>query len=462
MKIDVLCCECQRLQSHDYLLRSPCYKCARDDGAVPDYTGGSSLQRLQRFPNGYEQPFSTTQLNINLNRMSVSSQINSETVTYFNLYMASDFAPTSNEDFRLTDCILQEFGKISKTLLTCVVATHKTIRGLGNNDVLMFEHQGMAARELNSLIQQTQQVPLYRQIIDAMTMFIGVQIQQSVYGPWRIHLDGAKSILNSCPESLLACNEEDVHFLAILDVYGTTTTPPKLLSPEMVAHHTLYRRMLAHFNVDPLQTPTPIPNEILDATIAINIYRIEHHTGHRHSRDQQSSLDAIISSLEEFDPQKWAAGLAAEYLPNSKSLAILATCYSSATLLYLLQSCRIHSTSKYVRWKSGVRRQTAYRDLKNAVTTLFRDRLRNGTYHKTIFWPIVICGIEAAAQGSRVDFLCEYLEIITMELGANGMREAAAFLKGLVEMRQQRGVPHGEMFEFDWNEIFALAPIFIM
>lgn len=377
-----------------------------------------------------------------------------------NLYMAPDFAPTSTEDFRLTDLELQRFCNISKLLLTCVVATHKTLRGLGNNDVLLLEHQAIAARELNSLIQQTNQAPLYAQILDAMTMFIGVQVQQSVYGPWRVHLDGAKSILNISPESLSTCNKEDVHFLAITDIYGTTTTPSKLLSSDMVAHHIIYRRMLAQLNIDPLQTPTPVPNEILDATIAINIYRIERQIAERHSQHQQSSLDTIISKIEQFDSQKWAAGLSAEYQPRSRSLSTLAICFASATLLYLLQSCHIHSTSKFARWKSGVRRQAAYRDLKNSITSIFREKSRNGTHYKIIFWPMVICGIESASQGGRIDFLCENLEMMTVDLGSYSMREAAAFLRDLVELRQSRGASHGEIFEFDWDEIFARAPIF--
>lgn len=377
-----------------------------------------------------------------------------------NLFLAPDFAPTSTEDFRLTDLELQRFSDISKFLLTCVVATHKTLRGLGNNDVLLLEHQAIAARELNSLIQQTNQAPLYAQILDAMTMFMGVQVQQSVYGPWRVHLDGAKSILNMHPESLSTCNMEDVHFLAITDIYGTTTTPSKLLSSDMVAHHIIYRRMLAQFNIDPLQTPTPVPNEILDATIGINIYRIEQQMEGRHSRHQESSLDAIISTIEEFDPQKWAAGLSAEYQPRSKSLSTLATCFASATLLYLLQSCHIHSTSKFARWKSGVRRQAAYRDLKNSITSIFREKSRNGTHYKIIFWPMVICGIESASQGGRIDFLCENLEMMTVDLGTNGMREAAAFLRDLVKLRQNRGASRVDMFEFEWDEIFARAPIF--
>lgn len=338
---------------------------------------------------------------------------------------------------------------------------HKTLRGLGNNDVFIYENKAIATHELNSLIQRSSQGLLYAQIMDAMTMFINIEIQQSSYGAWRVHLNGAKSMLHSCPEAILVCDRDDVHFLAIVDIYGTTTAPSKLLSPEMVAHHLFYQQMFAMSDIDPLETPSPIPDEILDAIIAINVYRIQQQFEKSGSLHRQSSLDDIFSSLEKFDSQKWASGLAAKYQHFSKSLCTLATCYSSATLLYLLQSCHIHSNSKYVRWKSGVRRRAAYRDLMNAITTLFKERLRNGTFYKIIFWPMVICGIETVAQGGRIDSICDNLEMLTVELGTNGMRDAAEFLRELVKLRQSRGAKAGETIEFDWDEIFARAPIFV-
>jgi hypothetical protein len=385
-----------------------------------------------------------------------------------NSMIAPDLAPDPSSLYHITDSAWSTFGKLDKHLYICIVTSHKTVKGLGNNNMLLLHHQAAAARELHLMITEKGDKRSEARIIEAASMFLSSQIQQSAYGPWRIHLDGAKALFGSWRRPLTGCDDYALYNITIIDIYGTTMAPSRLLSMETIAQHSFYSKMLARLDVDPLCTLTPVPQEILNATIAINICRARNEardgSSKDHLRQQGLSLDAVLVSLQQFDPNQWANELPSRYTRHSRSWMLLATCYSSATILYLFQSYKCCSIDRPAGTYLSGPRQAAYQDLTSAITETFKQRMQKGTHYKFILWPMVIGGIEAAARGNFADieFLCRSLETMTLDLGTFAMREAAVFLRGLWDDCAKRRESPQRNAKFDWDDIFMRAPLFLM
>jgi len=80
-------------------------------------------------------------------------------------------------------------------------------------------------------------------LVEAIALFVYSQLQGSVYGPWRIHLEGGYEALAG--KRYFAC-----YVLVIADIYGTTTSPKRLLAGGTVSQHRAYERLLDRLEID--------------------------------------------------------------------------------------------------------------------------------------------------------------------------------------------------------------------
>jgi hypothetical protein len=254
----------------------------------------------------------------------------------------------------------------------------------------------------------------------------------------------------------------------MVDIYGTTMAPSRLLSKEMITEHMLYLELVGRLDVDIPNTLMPIPSPVVEATITINIHRIARSNGLGSTDDprhqKMPSPSAVLASLQQFDATRWARGLSSDALTNPTGWVALAQGYQAATMLHLFQSglplagsVASIGVQKDIRW-------ITYRTLITAITDLFNRRLHGGTHHKFILWPMVVCGIEAASRMERedLDFLRDSLETTTLDLGSLTMREAAAFLKNVSKHCERRLDHLEDSIAVEWDKIFDCAPVFVM
>jgi hypothetical protein len=387
-----------------------------------------------------------------------------------NVVIAPDLSPCGTASERITVQAWASFEEVPKHLLVCVVSLHKVVKCLGNEDenrALLLEHQARAAHRLRHMITDAAHPQPDSQMSAAACMFLCLGIQQSAYGDWRTHLHGAKALLGPWREDVRGHDDFDRFVISLVDIYGTTTAPSTLLSRNTLDEHILYLKLVDSLQVEILDTLTPVPLEVLKATIAINIHRTavanQDGTCCLQHYPEIPSCRAILDSLQHFNPYQWACGLPSKYVPDAESWTLLATCYQAASTLYLLQSHTSTADGKDRDELPNHTRSSIYHILLKSITELFDRRLQGGMHYKFILWPMVICGIEAAARRGRIDleFLCSSLETTTLELGTLGMREAAEFLENVwtdCELRRS----HSDCYTIDWDDTFKRAPVFLM
>ncbi|KAK1912981.1 hypothetical protein P3342_004917 [Pyrenophora teres f. teres] len=393
-----------------------------------------------------------------------------DAISYYNFVIAPDLSPCGAPFEDITVQAWASFEEISKHLIVCIVSLHKVVKCLGNEDenqALLLKHQARAAHKLRHMIMDAAHPQLDSHMSAAACMFLCLGIQQSAYGTWRTHLQGAKALIGPWREDMLGHDDFGRFVISVVDIYGATTAPSTLLSKNTLHEHILYLKLVGCLQVEILDTLTPVPLELLKATIAINIHRtavanqdgpscLQHYP-------EIPSRSAILDSLQHFNPYQWAYGLPSKYVLDAESWTLLATCYQAASILYLFQS---HSSTADGIGRDELPNHTRtpiYDILLNSIMELFDRRLQGGIHYKFILWPMVICGIEAAARRGRTDleFLCSSLETTTLELGTLGMREAAEFLKNVwtdCELRWS----HSNCLAIDWDDTFKRAPVFLM
>jgi hypothetical protein len=359
---------------------------------------------------------------------------------------------------------------IKMYLCACIVTMHKAVKCLGNaneNLMLLLTYQASAAHRLQQMIMDARGPQLVFQVIEAASMFLCTQIQQSAYGTWRTHLRGAKALMTHWQHTCSTRLDLPMGVISMVDVFGTTMAPSKILSRDTVAEHTQYLQLLGRLDADLLDTFIPIPVEVLEAIISINIHRVatlDFGPPNDLCYANIPSLTATLASLQQFDADQWADRLPSEYANQSANWALLATCYQSASILYLFQSYKLATKSVLQGADLDHIRVVIYRTLITSIMKLFEQRMHGGTHYKFMLWPIVICGIESAARGQHWDLksLCWVLEATTLDLGTLAMREAAAFLEVVWDYCEKRQGQSTDYMVLDWDTIFERAPLFLM
>ena len=377
---------------------------------------------------------------------------------------------TSDLFIKATEWIVMD--DIAKHLYICVVALHKVIRNDrpgSTNKVLFHHHQACAAKRLQERITQVENVGPNPEILEATTMFLSTQIQGSAYSPWKVHINGAKALLEKWGfRSLLGRCDFAYYVLLMTDTYGTTMVPSRLLSLEKVEQHLLYLDMIESVHVDTLTTLTPIPTDIIKATVRINIYRISAAIRPDVPCDpviaEDTSPSFIMDALREFDPLVWASNLPPHALAEHDSWVMLAACFQHATMLYVLMVCNAGTANKTsLSELSEGARSHIYQELVAGIHDLLKRKRHGGTHYKFIFWAMVICGVEAAVKQDRIElqFLHDALQETTLDLGTLAMREAAEFLLEVWNHCEQR-LTKSQRVDIVWDTVFERAPVFLM
>lgn len=386
-----------------------------------------------------------------------------------NAMISPDLSPDGSFGYQITIPVWSQLGEAERHLYVCLVMLHRVVRKIGkegDNRLTFHRHQACAARQLQRLISNASNTEPNPSIAEVASMFLCSQIQESAYGSWRHHLRGAKAILNTIRNTTFNHDDFGHYNITVVDIYGTAMAPVTMLSEETISQHLLYRKLVNSFKVDSLSTLTPIPTELVVATIDINIFRatavIQEEPPSKHNRENVLPTTSILSNLQEFDSYHWADTLPSKHKGYAQSWALLATCYREATILYLFQS---HSANaqRQIHESSVDIRHHALQILYAAITDLFGQRLQGGTHYKFVLWPMVICGIELIAEGQqqKLHVLCDALENMTLDLGTFAMREAATFLSSL--WSDYETMRHTFNYAaIDWDEAFKRAPIFLM
>lgn len=347
--------------------------------------------------------------------------------------------------------------------------------------VLFHHHQASAARILQHQIDRLQGNEPDQTLFSGIVMFLSSQIQQSAYGAWHAHLNGAKIMLDSWtpPGSELAIDKFLCFHLMVTDIYATATSPARQFSPTVAAQHCTYLDKMRHLNIDSSGLLTPIPNEIVLATIAINILRASRAASPmahaHHEQGIEVSSAGLLASIQAFCPRSWSEkaftnhATAAAYSVENPELSetlegwrLMAQCFQAAAAMYLILSDVALEGNGFSEWDFA--RDSAYASLTVSIQRLFDLKQSGGKHHKFILWSIVIAGVEAAARGDRgvLEYLTFHLKVLTFDLGTMAMREAAYFLEHLWEDCARQRLDSAGYVRINWDRVFEARPVFLL
>lgn len=246
--------------------------------------------------------------------------------------------------------------------------------------------------------------------------------------------------------------------LVLADIFGAAMAPASRITSEDIEQHKVYLGLLGRFNVDVCSTMVPVPEAIVRSVASINISRARklHNMESEQSQvEDPASTDAILNTLRVFDPTDWALHRPRHTSSQATSWALLATCFQAAAVLYLIR------TSYMDTYKEAA--DLFYGRLAKCIRELYELRKEGGTLYKYILWPMVVCGVAAVLRSDerQMKSLCGLLEQTTMDLGTLSMREAAAFLDELwlASLRENLETDRSHRA---WDDIFQLAPLFLM
>ena len=161
----------------------------------------------------------------------------------------------SSSTFAISITTQRSLDKVSRHLYICLVALHRNVCKTGDaskSRLLFYQHQVFAASRLHRKLMRLGSRNPDPRLVEAIALFVYSQLQDSVYGPWRIHLEGAKALLQCWGghEALVGKRYFACYVLVIADIYGTTTSPKRLLAGDTVSQHRAYERLLDRLEID--------------------------------------------------------------------------------------------------------------------------------------------------------------------------------------------------------------------
>ncbi|PNH33690.1 hypothetical protein VD0002_g3430 [Verticillium dahliae] len=425
-----------------------------------------------------------------------------DTITYYNARISPDLSALESTFGFITVSDWQELALTGRHLYVCIVAMHKAIQRapqafvdsvkspshpMAKNDpgalnlAMLHHHQASAAHSMQGQIEKVTAAEPDPRIIGNLALFLSVNIMESAYGRWHAHLQGAKALIDFWRHTDLdlpgSCGFGYFN-LVMADIYSTTTSPSKHLSPSTVSYHSTYLDEIDRLQIFSFDSFTPVPKEMIITAISVNIHRA------RATNDTleicegiETSASGILEYARAFSPAIWAVEAMAALAetnpsptPNSlrdvnnlDSWTALAQSFQSATVLYLIWSIppdeRVGGT-EVGTWAAA--RSWAYATLTTAIHDLFERRQKKGSHYKFILWSMLMAGLEAIVLSDHAElvFLCSNLRILTVDLGVSAMHEAADLLEKTWTRFENREMELE--LHHHWDEIFADAPLFLM
>ncbi|KAL4792243.1 fungal-specific transcription factor domain-containing protein [Aspergillus venezuelensis] len=349
-------------------------------------------------------------------------------------------------------------------------------------------YRASALRGLNNALSKNSSNASVAALAGAMLLLFA-QLQQGAYGPWRIHLDGFRALINLYGGYETFFNRQPycnfvLSNLLVIDAVSTTMTPMAMMTPDTIKWHLEYLKALSHVDYNLSPTPIEIPQDLLKSIMMVNLAR----ASSRHITDRAGLLILPLTGvlcelgvMHQWDrdpnvaPSFSSLTTRAETQKSSNKpsgYALFMACFHSAVILYAIEgyssmdmsSGRVTDTTLA---PSVIReiRNAAFASLMNSIHTLFqakKDRNCEESYWKFIFWPLVVAGVHCAVRNrdrNDFDYICARLYEMAAELGTVSMRDAALFLRRLWAETSSLG-PDWTLKT--WDDIFVDAPLFLL
>ncbi|KAH8692963.1 fungal-specific transcription factor domain-containing protein [Talaromyces proteolyticus] len=422
-----------------------------------------------------------------------------DVLMYFNSSISSDmivFDSTPNP-YHINLEIWQYLPSIVMDFLSAVVATHRVIRSQ-TCDVLsahasavqghtvdrrsrgldafahplkksVYGHHRQVIQGLRALIDDGALQSSTDDIFGLISSLMTLEIQQSAYGPWIVHLEAMRTIIsqrggfrNVAREQYLPSHA--LHLFMLVDIMSCVTKTSSALS-SLVAPQMVFLEYISHIHRDGVDVGFPCPNELLEAVVRINYLRssIANIFDNQHSATDSQILE-LFERIISFSPTNWVRdrkgkmvspgfdlvnspatnynNFTAAESPWSDSLALVST-FKMAVLLYFMRTLIIDrdrptslSLGNGLSVDINSIRSTASDSLLTYLHQLLRpDSPRGGRWlGKFLFWPLFIAGMEchysssmsmAVARKFIADSLCQ----LSQYQGDLSMLDAASFLQ---------------------------------
>ncbi|RDW57098.1 hypothetical protein BP6252_13844 [Coleophoma cylindrospora] len=441
---------------------------------------------------------------------SLNTRIILEAVKYYNEQIAPDLVPVDSASnfYRTSGSKWMERSLCELYLQVCIVETHQKWKQLQHSSrhgavVRPFRPAASTAGSTGNLyhfyyekalqvLQQKINQPasqISALVLSDILLFIFCQLQQSSFFSWKVHWDGAQSLVNLLGgyEALVVNHPHLGHtqyFLLCIDVFAATTMPSAMLA-ESGTNQALYLDTLQHLHLDTSETACPIPHETMQAIIHINILRLRRVSQPPSQSDTFISPGELLSRLFDFDIALWTSDtikhrLAVHTASDSalhnllEGYKLLGQVFQAATILYGVRSLEL-DLADILRQRLSIPSLFKPEDLVDPVLAvyshlistlhhLFRRKSSGDVFWKFCLWPMVIAGQQSALNLDKPElaFLCQNLHVMCFELGAGSMQDAAYFLSSAYE-RQAQSVSDGcDEQRLSWDAIFEKSPLFFI
>ncbi|KAG5299682.1 C6 transcription factor [Histoplasma capsulatum G186AR] len=428
------------------------------------------------------------------------------TIWYFNKYIYPEIDPiVYYQDLPTIDpkSWQDDVSNLLFSILVSAVATHQAIKSQQDEHITLgreiYQYKQQAFRRLNCELRNPKTQLGDITLICVLTLLL-VETQQSAYGEWFAHFEGAttiiglkgglKAVLERCPilKSALTC-------YLIADVLGGTTSR-QVLSMDDISRQLGYVGDLSHIFHNGSETFVPFPNELFECVIQINYYRtlsMDAIGTNGMLMDFGNDIQSLLQRILSFSAAGWADSMtkyysatsvvphgdaAGEFIqPDRSHWLQIAAIYQSAVLLYcirslalnfeglILASCASDATPDMISYVTVqdiqiVARQTLSDNLGKIFTP--ESDLRRQSLARVVTWPLFVVGIEAGDDFEDALTLREFVTSSFMRLsralGTLNYRDARAFL--VSEYNRRDNIRHAGNSDYQcwWNDVFEHLP----
>ncbi|OAX85250.1 hypothetical protein ACJ72_00372 [Emergomyces africanus] len=428
------------------------------------------------------------------------------TIWYFNKYIYPEIDPiVYYQDLPTIDPKdwQDDVSNLLFNILVSAVATHKAVKSQQDDQISLgreiYQYKQQAFHRLNCELRNPKTQLGEITLICVLTLLL-VELQQSAYGEWLAHFEGAttiielkggvKTVLDQCPilKSALTC-------YLIMDVLGATTSR-KVLSVADASRQSGYSKDLPHIFRNGSETFVPCPNKLFDCVIQINYYRAlsAHAIGtNRMLTYFGNEIKSLLQSILSFSMPSWADSMAQYYamtaiIPHGKATGEfiqpdrshwlqIATIYQAAVLLYcirslalnfeglILASCTSDTTPNMISYVTVqdiqiVARQTLSDNLGKIFTP--GSDLRRQSLARVVTWPLLVAGVEAGDEFEDAMALREFVASsfvrLSRALGTLHYRDAKEFLAN--EYNRRDSIRRAGNFDYQcwWSDVFENLP----
>ena len=338
-----------------------------------------------------------------------------ESIQYYNECLAPNTIPAA-DPFQRDKIDPALFCQLPQLLQRLLVVTSHTFRAAKDGvDPLsrptVRRYRALCLTELGEFLPAAVLDPFGIGLASILMLMLS-DMQLSYTAAWSYHLEAARKLialrggLEKCINDLPSHRRVLANFV-VIDILTATTCNPALLQPGSIQAQSSYLPLLPTLEEDIMSSLSPCPPHLLQAISRTSILRTrfalppKNHVGRSSPTD---SFEAILASIEAFDPNAWAARFAncRRVLPPRESdcastsvveaLVLLGSCYKSAALIYLALSFQpLHNAVSIREWilPAGRYLFDQVRSILDIASTDTEAPLHQQVW-KLITWPMVV------------------------------------------------------------------------